>query len=54
MTVDTELFQHGVAVPEGQIRSTVTRDRLLGDEVDLTPAGRQRNRRVEIFLYLRE
>jgi Transposase IS116/IS110/IS902 family len=28
----------------GGDRSTVTRDRLLGDEVDLTPAGRQRVR----------
>ena len=42
--VHAELFQHGVAVPEGQIRSTVTRDRLLSDDVDLTPAGRQRVR----------
>jgi Transposase len=38
--IHAELFQHGVAVPEAAIRSTTTRDRLLGDEVDLTPAGR--------------
>ena len=42
--IHAELFQHGVAVPEGAIRSTVTRDRLLSDGVDLTPAGRQRVR----------
>ena len=42
--IHAELFQHGVAVPEGAIRSTATRDRLLGDDVDLTPAGRQRVR----------
>jgi transposase len=42
--IHAELFQHGVAVPEGAIRSAVTRDRLLSDEVDLTPAGRQRVR----------
>ena len=42
--IHAELFQHGVAVPEAQIRSTDTRDRLLSDEVDLTPAGRQRVR----------
>ena len=42
--IHAELFQHGVAVPEGAIRSTATRDRLLSDEVDLTPAGRQRVR----------
>jgi len=42
--IHAELFQHGVAVPEAQIRSADTRDRLLSDEVDLTPAGRQRVR----------
>jgi len=42
--IHAELFQHGVAVPEAAIRSAVTRDRLLSDEVDLTPAGRQRVR----------
>ena len=42
--IHAELFQHGVAVPEGAIRSTVTRDRLLIAEIDLTPAGRQRVR----------
>jgi transposase len=42
--IHAELFQHGVAVPEGAVRSAVTRDRLLSDEVDLTPAGRQRVR----------
>ena len=42
--IHAELFQHGVAVPELAIRSVVTRDRLLSEEVELTPAGRQRVR----------
>jgi hypothetical protein len=40
--IHAELFQHGVAVPEGQIRSAATRAWLAGDEVTLTPAARQR------------
>jgi transposase len=40
--IHAELFQHGVAVPEGQIRSAATRSWLAGDEVTLTPAARQR------------
>ena len=39
-----ELFQHGVVVPETAIRSTVTRERLTSDEVNVSPAGRQRIR----------
>ena len=35
--IHAELFQHGVAVPEGAIRSTATRDRLLSDDVDSDP-----------------
>ena len=42
--IHAELFQHGVAVPEAAIRSVTTRERLTGDEVTLTPAGRQRVR----------
>jgi transposase len=42
--IHAELFQHGVAVPEAAIGSAHTRDRLLSDDVDLTPAGRQRVR----------
>jgi len=42
--INAELFQHGVAVPEAAIRSAVTRDRFLSDEVNLTPAGRQQMR----------
>jgi hypothetical protein len=42
--IHTELFQHGVAVPEAANRSTLTRDRMLSDEVALSPAGRQRVR----------
>jgi transposase len=40
--IHAELFQHGVAVPEGQIRSAATRAWLAGDEPTLTPAARQR------------
>ena len=40
--IHAELFQHGVAVPEAAIRSAATRAWLTGDEVDLTPAARQR------------
>ncbi len=42
--IHAELFQHGVAIPEAAIRSAATRDRLLGDDVTLSPAGRQRIR----------
>src|ERR671918_1398531 len=42
--IHAELFQHGVAVPEAQIRSTATRAWLAGDDVTLTPAARQRVR----------
>jgi transposase len=42
--IHAELFQHGVAVPEAQIRSTATRACLAGDDVQLTPAARQRIR----------
>jgi transposase len=40
--IHTELFQHGVAVPEGAIRSASTRALLASDDVVLTPAARQR------------
>ena len=40
--IHAELFQHGVAVPEGQIRSAATRSWLAGDEPTLSPAARQR------------
>jgi transposase len=40
--IHAELFQHGVAVPEGAIRASSTRAWLAGDEVTLTPAARQR------------
>jgi transposase len=42
--IHAELFQHGVAVPEAQIRTASTRAWLAGDEVTLTPAARQRVR----------
>jgi transposase len=40
--IHAELFQHGVAVPEAQIRSASTRAWLAGNDVALTPAARQR------------
>ena len=39
-----ELFQHGVAVPESEIRSAITRQRLMSAATNLSPAGRQRVR----------
>jgi transposase len=42
--IHAELFQHGVSVPEGAIRSAATRARLAGEAVQLSPAGRQRIR----------
>ena len=42
--IHAELYQHGVAVQEGAIRSAVTRARLAGDTVQLSPVGRQRIR----------
>jgi transposase len=42
--IHAELFQHGVAVPEAAIGSTATRAWLAGDDVTLSPAGRQRIR----------
>jgi transposase len=40
--IHAELFQHGVALPEDQIRSERTRDWLAGDAVALSGAARQR------------
>jgi transposase len=40
--IHAELFQHGVAVPEGAIRSERTREMLAGDTVQLSAAARQR------------
>jgi transposase len=40
--IHAELFQHGVAVPEGEIRSAATRVLLTSNEVTLTAAARQR------------
>jgi transposase len=42
--IHAELFQHGVAVPEGEIRTPSTRAWLAGDDVALTTAARQRIR----------
>jgi transposase len=40
--IHAECYQHGVAVPESQIRTDKTRAWLLGDTVELTGAARQR------------
>ena len=40
--IHAELFQHGVAVPDGAIRDPQTRVWLAGDQVELSPAARQR------------
>src|SRR5919106_114540 len=40
--IHAELFQHGVAVPEAQIRAAATRAGLMGNEVALSTAARQR------------
>lgn len=40
--IHAELFQHGVAVPEAAITASETKQWLVGDEVELSPAGRQR------------
>jgi transposase len=40
--IHAELFQHGVALPEDEIRSERTRDWLAGDTVALSGAARQR------------
>ena len=40
--IHAELFQHGVAVPEAAITAPETKGRLTGEEVELSPAGRQR------------
>jgi transposase len=42
--IHAELFQHGVAVPEGEIRTPSTRARLAGNDVALSTAARQRIR----------
>ena len=40
--IHAECYQHGVAVPESQIRTEATRSWLSGDTVELTIAARQR------------
>jgi transposase len=40
--IHAELYQHGVAVPEGAIRTAQTRDMLAATDLQLSPAGRQR------------
>jgi transposase len=42
--IHAELFQHGVSVPEGAIRSANTRTELASNKVQLSPAARQRIR----------
>src|SRR5919106_1804216 len=40
--IHAELYQHGVAVPEGAIRTAQTRAMLADGDLALSPAGRQR------------
>jgi hypothetical protein len=40
--IHAELYQHGVAVPEGAIRTAATRSMLADGDLALSPAGRQR------------
>jgi transposase len=40
--IHAELYQHGVAVPEGAIRTAETRAMLADDRLPLSPAARQR------------
>lgn len=40
--IHAECYQHGVAVPESQIRTEATRSWLSGETVELTAAARQR------------
>jgi transposase len=40
--IHAELYQHGVAVPEGAIRTAQTRAMLADADLQLSPAGRQR------------
>jgi len=40
--IHAELYQHGVALPESSIRWAKTREALEGDDVELSPAARQR------------
>jgi hypothetical protein len=40
--IHAELYRHGVAVPEGAIRTAATRSMLAEGDVALSPAGRQR------------
>jgi transposase len=40
--IHAELYQHGVAVPEGAIRTAQTRAMLADTDLVLSPAGRQR------------
>jgi transposase len=40
--IHAELYQHGVALPESSIRWAKTRELLESDDVEVSPAGRQR------------
>lgn len=40
--LQAELYQHGVAVPEGHINAAETRALLRSDQVELSPAARER------------
>jgi hypothetical protein len=40
--IHAELYQHGVAIPEGAIRSAKTREMLADPNLEVSPAARQR------------
>jgi transposase len=40
--IHAELYQHGVALPEGEIPALKTRQSLVDEAIQLSPAGRQR------------
>lgn len=42
--IHAELFQHGLPLPDGEIRSAATRELLLRDDLPATPAARERIR----------
>jgi transposase len=42
LRIHAELYQHGIAVPQGQIRYEKTREALTDPDLAISPAGRQR------------
>jgi hypothetical protein len=42
--IHAELYQHGVTIPEGAIRSAKTREMLADPKIEVSPAAQQRIR----------